>query len=299
MASHFYCGDEAVSAEGQPLPGAAAPSPPNAARWWTTLLVVACGASVWLATPYASAQGRKPASTLGVSSQLWLSPGSENELEVQVVPSEAVPPQSVIVIRGVPPGMHFSQGRPFGPGVWVVPAGRLTGLKLHMPADTDGDATLSVALTTLEGVSVAEAQIAIITRRPAKPNAENTAAASPGRGDAAGAFTGTTQQSSPPSASLPTAKSRAQLVMLLEKGKENLRTGNILIARHFYQRAADKGLAEAALALATTYDPHELSRMKGISGVIPDPELARKWYEKARELGSPEASARLSQLGRP
>jgi TPR repeat protein len=32
-------------------------------------------------------------------------------------------------------------------------------------------------------------------------------------------------------------------------------------------------------------------------GLTPDPELAKKWYEKARELGAPEAAARLARLG--
>ena len=73
-----------------------------------------------------------------------------------------------------------------------------------------------------------------------------------------------------------------ELLSLLQKGRESLRQGNMLVARQFYQRAAEKGLAEAAFALAATYDARELSRMKGIADVPADAALARKWYEKAK-----------------
>ena len=295
MAPHFFCADGTTMAPGQSLSGAAAPSLLRSVRPLTRLLLVGCSAGLWLAVAPASAQGRKPQPTLVVSSQLWLSPGSENPLEVKVVPSDAIPPQSVLVIRGVPAGIRFSEGRPFGPGVWVVPATRLTGLKLHTPPGTSSGGMLTVVLTTLEGTPVAEAQITVISLPPSQQNAENTT--SPSIAPLSG-FTESTQQSVPATPNT-TSGNRADLLMLLEKGKENLRLGNILIARQFYQRAADKGLAEAAFALAVTYDPNELPRMKGMADVTPDAQLARKWYEKARELGSPDAAARLSQLGRP
>jgi TPR repeat protein len=50
------------------------------------------------------------------------------------------------------------------------------------------------------------------------------------------------------------------------------------------------------MALAGTYDPVELARLR-VAGVQPDVALARQWYEKARELGAKEADERLRQLG--
>jgi TPR repeat protein len=96
----------------------------------------------------------------------------------------------------------------------------------------------------------------------------------------------------------PTTEKRAEQLLLLEKGKESLGHGNILIARQFFERAANNGLAEAAFALAATYDPRELSRMAGGATVPPEPAVAVKWYERARELGSLDAAARLSGLAR-
>jgi TPR repeat protein len=55
-------------------------------------------------------------------------------------------------------------------------------------------------------------------------------------------------------------------------------------------------LAAAALRLAATYDPVELPRLK-VHGVVADLALARKWYERARDLGAPEAASHLARLG--
>ena len=71
--------------------------------------------------------------------------------------------------------------------------------------------------------------------------------------------------------------------------------GNIAQARQFFMRAAQIGLAHAALMLAATYDPHELARMRATS-VQPNVAEARKWYLRAVELGAPEAAQRLATL---
>lgn len=180
----------------------------------------------------------------------------------------------------------------------MVPATQIMTIKLQMPTDARVGGVLTVALTTLEGVSIAEAHITLVTAPPAQENAAIAATPPAGSDDSPTAATQAKEQQRTPPARL-TAETRAGLLILLEKGRESLRLGNILHARQFYQRAAEKGLPEAALALAATYDPGELSRMKGVVGVVPDAALARKWYEKARQLGSPEADARLSELGRP
>lgn len=57
---------------------------------------------------------------------------------------------------------------------------------------------------------------------------------------------------------------------------------DIAAARSIYAHAAALGWAEAALALAFTYDPHELKQRAGVT-VAPDPVKARACYIKARE----------------
>lgn len=82
---------------------------------------------------------------------------------------------------------------------------------------------------------------------------------------------------------------------MVQRGETFLRQGNLAAARQFFRRAADIGLALGALRMGATYDPAELSS-QSIVGVSPDPKEASTWYERARELGAPEAGARLSRL---
>ena len=84
---------------------------------------------------------------------------------------------------------------------------------------------------------------------------------------------------------------------LLFQGDNYRNQGNIAAARQFYRRAADMGLALAAMRLAATYDANELAQLNVQGGIDPDAAEARKWYERAKELGSVEADARLSRLG--
>jgi hypothetical protein len=86
-----------------------------------------------------------------------------------------------------------------------------------------------------------------------------------------------------------------EIILLLKRGKDLIATGDLAAARLMLQRAADANHAEAALALGATYDPFVLRELK-VYGFTPDAAMARVWYEKAIELGSPAAPRRLEML---
>jgi TPR repeat protein len=50
------------------------------------------------------------------------------------------------------------------------------------------------------------------------------------------------------------------------------------------------------MALAGTYDAAELSQLHAL-GIAPNPKEARRWYERARELGAAGAAEQLQRLG--
>jgi hypothetical protein len=81
---------------------------------------------------------------------------------------------------------------------------------------------------------------------------------------------------------------------LMERGRDLLRIGDIASARLLFQRLANAGLAEAALALAATYDPRYLAQHNFI-GVAGDTTMAHAWYQRASELGSIEAGRILAR----
>ena len=88
----------------------------------------------------------------------------------------------------------------------------------------------------------------------------------------------------------------AQLERLVERGDRYLDQGNILVARQYFLRAAQGGLAAAAFKLAETHDPHELAR-RNVQGLRPDPAEAKRWYTRASDLGASEAKARVRAIG--
>jgi hypothetical protein len=90
---------------------------------------------------------------------------------------------------------------------------------------------------------------------------------------------------------------RERALRLKQKGDEQLAQGLIAPARLLYERAADLGLAEAALALAATYDQSTLAR-SNLRGISPDPKAAAHWYERARLLAPRDPERQMQSAGR-
>jgi len=83
---------------------------------------------------------------------------------------------------------------------------------------------------------------------------------------------------------------------MIKRGAEYMTNGNIGAARVMLRAAAEAGDAQAAFALAETYDPFVLARLGAKGGVTSDVAQARRWYEAARSLGSTVAADRLVRL---
>jgi len=93
----------------------------------------------------------------------------------------------------------------------------------------------------------------------------------------------------------------SEIAFLLTSGAELMANGDVAAARLIFQHAAQAGSAEAALALAETYDPLVFKKLRRRDAVTLDIALAQSWYEKARNLGSTvarERIVRLSQLAK-
>jgi hypothetical protein len=86
-----------------------------------------------------------------------------------------------------------------------------------------------------------------------------------------------------------------EIAMLLKRGKDFFVNGDLSSARLLLRRAAEAGSAEAALALGATFDPLVIRRL-GAIGAEPDVASARRWYQKAVDLGSNAAAQQLSNL---
>jgi hypothetical protein len=231
----------------------------------------------WL--PLAAAQAATPAIT--TPAELQLTPGMDMPLAITIDNKEAIPEHTVLLVRGLTPDMHLSEGRAFGAGVWLVPLTRIQTLKISIAPEAKSGAELEVSLATLEGTTLAQRSLSAVIAQPAATPTAAEAPAVP-----------------PPVAPIRqlSAKDRETGRQLIERGNIELLLGNLITARQFYQRAMDNGLPEGAMALGASYDPQELAHVEALVTARGDVKLARKWYERAQALGDPGAAARIQRL---
>ncbi len=232
---------------------------------------------------------------------------TETPLPIRIKPESAVPKRAMLLIRGLPSTVALSEGRLFSSGVWAIRVTDLPRLKLASPAIVGIRSSLDLSAVRLDGTILAKATSSLMVTAPqprvARAAPEATATTANARPTVAVITPEPAQEPSAAETSReqPVRKSLTpeemqRVEMFMAKATENLKNGNVYVARLFYKRAVNLGWPPAALALGSTYDAAELEAMAPVGGIQPDPELATQWYEKARDLGAPEAESRLSRL---
>ncbi len=246
---------------------------------------------------------------INIGKVVLVEPASETSMPIQIGPMDAIPRYSFVRIRGIPAVATLSEGHSIAPGSWAVPLSVLPNLRISIPVGVSGKSEITIALVQIDGTVLAEARATLVVAAaeliaPAQPTAPRERSVASVGNPPAPLEASPPPASKPavPAASPPPAKAPAPLTVdqkralsFIVRGRAQAQQGHIAAARLFYQRAADAELAEGALALAGTYDPVELASM-GVAGVQPDVATARRWYEKARELGAREAEERLRRL---
>ncbi len=224
-----------------------------------------------------------PRAWVSVAPQLSVRSSTRTALDIRVSQADALPRNSFVRVRGLPPAIALSEGYVTAPGAWAVALYALPNLQMVVPIGVEGRTEIRVSLISGAGEVLAEAKsILIISAAPprALPPSGRPAIPKP-----------PIERRSPRLS--PAAKEVAEKFVV--RGQHELDQGHIASARQFFLRAAQANYAPGALLLAATYDPRELSRW-GVLGVLPDVDEARKWYERARDLGAPGAEARLMRL---
>jgi hypothetical protein len=278
---------------------------PHTARVWVYSAIAAVGVimelAVWAQEPSPSPQSgalwlvQRQEANISVAATILAVSDSQIVLPIQVGPPEVVPKNSFVRLRGLPPSVSLSEGHSIGPGSWAIPLFALAALKANIPTNLTGRSALLISLVDIDGELIAEAAsvLIVVTKTPLQPPQEPSdllSAPVPAVGS-----TPPAKPSDPPGDEVRAERLAAEAERYVARGERYLSEGNVAVARQFFRRAADAGYARGALRLAATYDPSELSAV-GVRGVMPDPSKARTWYERARELGAPEASERLGRL---
>lgn len=277
--------------------------------------VLAVGAAAALAlaladAPAAAQPSQRP--TITVASTITAEAAGQSALAINVGPPGAVPPRSFIRLRGLPPMAALSDGHAIAPGAWAVALTALPDLEITVPAGVSGRSEMVITLVAADGAVLAEAKSALVvsaarhTEKSEKSAAPRDLGPQPGASmlragaplPSAPPAVAESSGPAPPARAQPTPPERERALRLLKKGEEQLAEGNIAAARLLYERAAEAGLAQGAMALAATFDPNELAKLQ-VRGIQADAKEARRWYERARQLGAADAEPRLSRLGAP
>lgn len=228
-----------------------------------------------------------------VAPSIVADPGSEVRLPISISRPESVPQKSFLGLWGLPPTVRLTEGQFVGAGSWAIPIAALPRTKAIIPVGLSTQTEVVVSLFGLDGKLIAQAKTTLVVRAASAASAAVKPADKP---PAPNEKSERDRPGVPPPVSL-TAEERARAEELVAQGDRYLAQGKIAGARLFFRQAADAKLALGAMRLAATYDPAELLALKAL-GVSPDLAEARKWYERAHELGAPEAEHRLKSLPR-
>ena len=197
-------------------------------------------------------------------------------LSVSVDPSTG---REFLVLAGLAAGTQVSAGTPVGDSVWRVSSHDLAGLFLYAPKDFVGvmDTAIDLLSSNQRLLDRRQVRLEWLARKPVLPAVVDRA------------------DSGTPKAPSVQPIDPEQAAVLMKRGQDALRSGDIAAARLAFGRMADAGNADAALALAVTYDADYLVK-QNVIGVVGDEAKARAWYQRAMELGSTEAKNILARM---
>jgi TPR repeat protein len=206
---------------------------------------------------------------------------------------------AALAVGGLVAGTTLSMGKPLGADGWYVPVSDLGSTWVLPPPGFSGPMALVVDLRLADN-TVADREVVHLewTAAAAPAAAPRVAAVSAAPAAPVAAPPATAAHAEAPASAVEPAPRQIdadEVALLVKRGEELVEVGDIAGARVLLKRAAEARDARAALALAATYDPNVLKKLR-VFGFAPDVATARIWYQKAKEFGSPEATKRLETL---
>lgn len=307
-----------------PRPEASADHAPVRGRSWPVLAglaalgIAAVGSAAFVAVQFLAIRPTAEVAAQNPHGRLVLSDlgGAANRPVALGVNVDAPPSGAFILIRGLPSGARITAGSAVGSDAWRVPVRQLAHAAVVPPPDFVGTMNLSVDLRLADD-SVADSDVQrlkwtagapdFMLPKPVKTTPIAGSSSSFPQPPTTQAAAGAPQAKAgePPvverqpgqaaGAGLSRQLDRDEIANLLKRGDLALQNGDVAAARLLLRRAAEAGDAQAALALAATYDPGVLKQL-GAVGARADIAQARAWYEKAVAMGSAEATRRLLHL---
>ena len=151
---------------------------------------------------------------------------SETPLMIKLAPTEAVPRNSFLRLRGLPHSASLSEGHSIAPGNWAVPLNGLPRLTLRVPPVVTGRSEIVISLIGEDGALLSEVRVALVILPAATDKGGK--AAEPARPQAPAQM--------PAQVPALTPADREAAEKLTARGEREFELGNIAHARQFFLR---------------------------------------------------------------
>jgi hypothetical protein len=224
--------------------------------------------------------------------------------------AEAGEPDQPVALKlsGLPRDAYLTAGTKLDSNDWLLKPGQELGVKLVVPEAPPLPLSLAVAaIEPTSGELVAPVREFTVAVAP-NPEVKIVPANAPPEGRTDFAVKTETPAAAPIPAATPAAltalpaaapipEPASEADTLIQRGDILMKSGELVAARPFYERAIELGGGgDAAFRLAQTYDP-EVFAQNQVRGLRPDPVQALKYYQQAAAGGIAEAQAAIGRLG--
>jgi hypothetical protein len=195
---------------------------------------------------------------------LRLEAGKASRLPLRIEPDEARRDTFILVLSGLPAASTLTGASKLSSDSWLLAGDAVSQLEITVPEWSTSLLEIDVELRRTNGVMAARTKAWVFVPPPASPEKAKL--------------------------------DETAVKDLTQRAEQLLARGDVVAARMLYERAADMGSGQAAMSLGATYDPRRLWSL-GVFGMVGSKDRARQWYQRADQLGHPEAKERIRALG--
>lgn len=174
-----------------------------------------------------------------------------------------------LIVSGLKRGSRMSSGVELMFDTWRIDVAKLNDLQLVVPAGFGRRMHLDIELRRADGTAREKSSLVIAMPGAAAQIAQDT--------DDDGGLDPNVRRD-------------------VDQGEVQIDNGNLQGARILFKRAAANGSARAAMLLGGSYDPSLIAAYKTAIPPKADVAEARRWYQRAIELGGSRANQALKQL---
>lgn len=205
----------------------------------------------------------------------------------------------ILKLSGLPQSAYLTAGAKADDNAWQLAAIDADDVKLVVPHSSESNFDVAVAAFEAKtgelAAPIKEMTVAIenpgLRIAPAAALPENVIVKTAEQSEALMA----PAMPEPKEQEVALAEPPSEAQNLLSKGDILLKSGDLGMARRFYERAFAEGSTKAAIGAGKTYDPVVYAELK-VHGLQPDAARAMEWYERASSAGNTEAAAAIKAL---